>query len=253
MQTPISKPIGETLLQEGKLDLARTILLEGGGKDPKLYPVAMRLLQELIARKDLDGALNVMKALFETSIQLHDEITLKVMLDAMLTLDESNIRTLGTLTTLLIRMNDQQSLEGYLKRLVITQLRAGELLDDHLELKMNLSRSTTDTDVVSRVVEHLRLLGQACLEYGKSWGEFPPSLAALKTMKAIDPNLCFDIRHGYRFTYTRRHSAHAFTVNADPFAPHLFGMPRFCIDESQVIKLQQAERGKHLSEMGAAR
>jgi len=121
--------ISETFLQEGKLDSARAILLEGGGKDPKLYPVIVRLLQELIARRDLDGASDVMKALVEASIQRHDEFTLKVMLDSMLSLDESNIRTLRTLATLLIRMNDQQNLEGYLKRLVVAQLRAGELLE----------------------------------------------------------------------------------------------------------------------------
>ena len=69
----------------------------------------------------------MVKALVEASIQRHDEITLKVMLDAVLSLDESNIRTLRTLTTLLIRMNDQQNLVGYLKRLVVAQLRAGEL------------------------------------------------------------------------------------------------------------------------------
>ena len=119
--------ISETFLQEGKLDSAKAILLEGGGKDPKLYPVIVQLLQVLIARKDLDGALDVVKALVEASIQRHDEITLKVMLDAVLSLDESNIRTLRTLTTLLIRMNDQQNLVGYLKRLVVAQLRAGEL------------------------------------------------------------------------------------------------------------------------------
>jgi hypothetical protein len=119
--------IAETFLLEGKLDSARTILLEGGGKDSKLYPVILRLLQNLIARRDLDGALEVVNALFETSIQRHDEVTLKVMLDTMLTFDESNIRTLRTLTTLLIRMNDRRDLEGYLKRLVVAQLRAGEL------------------------------------------------------------------------------------------------------------------------------
>ena len=69
------------------------------------------------------------KAVFELSIQMHDEVTLKVMLVEMLTLDESNIRTLRKLTTLLIRMNDQQSLEGYLKRLVVALLRSGELLE----------------------------------------------------------------------------------------------------------------------------
>ena len=75
--------ISETLLREGKLDSAKAILLEDGGKDPKLYPVIVKLLQELIARKDLDGALDVVKALFETSVQRHDEITLKIMLDAV--------------------------------------------------------------------------------------------------------------------------------------------------------------------------
>ena len=121
--------IAETLLREGKLDSIREILLEGGGKDPKLYPVNVKLLQELIARKDLEGALDAVKALFETSIQMHDEVTLKVMLDSILFLDESNIATLRTLTTLLIRINDQHSLEGYLKRLVIAQLLAGELIE----------------------------------------------------------------------------------------------------------------------------
>jgi hypothetical protein len=48
------------------------------------------------------------------------------MLESILALDESNIRTLRKLTTLLIRINDQQNLEGYLKRLVVAQLRAGD-------------------------------------------------------------------------------------------------------------------------------
>ncbi len=116
--------ISETFLREGRLDSAKAILLEDGGKDFKLYPAIVKLLQELIARKDLDGALDVMKVLFETSVQRHDEITLKIMLESILALDESNIRTLRKLTTLLIRMNDTQNLEGYLKRLVVAQLRS---------------------------------------------------------------------------------------------------------------------------------
>jgi tetratricopeptide (TPR) repeat protein len=122
--------ISETfLLGEGKLDSAKAILLEDGGKDFKLYPVIVRLLQQLIARKELDGALEVAKALLGSSVQRQDEITLKIMLEAILDLDESNICTLKTLTILLIRMNDQQNLEGYLKRLVVAQLRVGDLLD----------------------------------------------------------------------------------------------------------------------------
>ena len=121
--------ISETLLKQGALESARTILLEDGGKSPRLYPVILKLLQESIARKDLGGALDVVKAVFDLAIEMHEEVTLKVMLDEILALDESNIRTLRKLTTLLIRMNDQQSLEGYLKRLVVALLRAGELLE----------------------------------------------------------------------------------------------------------------------------
>ena len=109
---------------------------------------------------------------------------------------------------------------------------------------MNISPSA-HADVVSKVVEDLQSLGQACLEYRKNRGQFPPSLAALETMKTIHPNRRVHIRHGYRFTYTRPYSADSFTVKADPFAAHLRSMPKFRIDESQVIKRQQAERTKH--------
>ena len=140
-------------LREGKLDSAKVILLEDGGKDSKLYPAIVKLLQELIARKDLDGALDVMKVLFETSVQRHDEITLKIMLESILALDESNIRTLKALTTLLVRMNDTQNLEGYLKRLVVAQLRAGDLLEgrDNLNKLVIHSRTTEYLDMLHRL------------------------------------------------------------------------------------------------------
>ena len=145
--------ISETFLREGRLDSAKAILLEGGGKDSKLYPAIVRLLQELIARKELDGALDVMKVLFETSVQRHDEITLKIMLESILALDESNIRTLRKLTTLLIRMNDTQNLEGYLKRLVVAQLRGGDLLEgrDNLNKLVIHSRTTEYLDMLHRL------------------------------------------------------------------------------------------------------
>jgi hypothetical protein len=41
---------------------------------------------------------------------------LKVLLDSLLELDETNSRLLKTLTAVLIRMNDKEKLEGYLKR-----------------------------------------------------------------------------------------------------------------------------------------
>jgi hypothetical protein len=51
-------------------------------------------------------------------------VTLKIMLDSIYELDESNMRTLKTLTTLLIRMDDRQKLESHLKRLVILQMKS---------------------------------------------------------------------------------------------------------------------------------
>jgi hypothetical protein len=112
----------------------------------------VKLLQELIARKDLEGALDVAKELFETSVQRHDEITLKIMLECILALDESNMRALRTLTMLLIRMNDQQNLEEYLKRLVVVQLRAGELIEG----RDNLNKLV----IQGRTAEYLDLLRQ---------------------------------------------------------------------------------------------
>ena len=168
--------ISETFLGDGKLDSAKVILLEDGAKDSKLYPVIVKLLQELIAKKDVDRALDVMMTLIETSVQRHDEITLKIMLESILALDESNIRTLKALTTLLVRMNDTQNLEGYLKRLVVAQLRAGDLLEgrDGLNQLVIYGRTTGYLDL-------LRLLNEAiaagtdegsartCQRLSKSW------------------------------------------------------------------------------------
>jgi tetratricopeptide (TPR) repeat protein len=148
--------ISETFLGDGKLDSAKVILLEDGAKDSKLYPVIVRLLQELIAKKDVDRALDVMMTLIETSIQRHDEITLKIMLESVLALDESNIRTLKALTTLLVRMNDTQNLEGYLEQLVVAQLRAGDLLEGRENLNQLVIHSRT-----TGYLDLLRLLNEA--------------------------------------------------------------------------------------------
>lgn len=118
---------------------------------------------------------------------------------------------------------------------------ANASLGDHLALQMTSSRFIAYTDVVSSVVEDLQLLDQACLGYRKSQGEFPPSLAALRTMKTIVPQ-----RHGYRFTYARRRTADSFALNPYPVARYLRGNPRICIDESQVIKLQPPQKAQPL-------
>lgn len=150
--------IGETLLQEGKLDLARDVLLNGGGGsriNPKVYPAALKLLQELIARKDLSAGLDTVATLFETSIERHDEITLRAALEALLALDESNIRTLKKLTALLIRMNDRQDLEKYLKRLVIRQMKAGDLQEarDHLNKLVVYAKNSDHVDLLNLLNE----------------------------------------------------------------------------------------------------
>ena len=87
----------------------------------------MKMLQQLIDRGDLAACLDVADAVLESSIQQKDEMNLKRMLDGMLRLDPTSIRTLKTLTTLLIRMNDKGMLEGLLKQLVILQLQSGNL------------------------------------------------------------------------------------------------------------------------------
>ena len=115
----------ETYLQRGELDTA-LLTLHGREKDPKLYPVFVKVIQGLVERRDLDKALEVVNAVFEISTQLHDEVTLKVVLASLLSLDKFNIPALRVLTTLLSRMNDQRDLEGYLKSLVIAELRSGQ-------------------------------------------------------------------------------------------------------------------------------
>jgi hypothetical protein len=82
--------LGEVLLEDGKLDLVRKYLLDKGTVHPRMYPVCLKLLQALIARKDVTMSLTVVEALFETSLQLHDEITLKSMLDSLLERNKSS-------------------------------------------------------------------------------------------------------------------------------------------------------------------
>jgi tetratricopeptide (TPR) repeat protein len=119
------------LLDEGPesratlLDLARRYLLGNEQHDPRLYSASMKLLEKLIARQDLNASLDVVDAIFETSIQQRDELTLKNKLALLLQLDESNVRTLKTLTALLRRINDRYNLEECLRRLLIHQLQSG--------------------------------------------------------------------------------------------------------------------------------
>ncbi|MCI0419928.1 MAG: hypothetical protein L0387_06775 [Acidobacteria bacterium] len=121
--------LSEMFLQDGSFETARQLIQGSVRQCPTLYKPALKILEGLIVRKDLNASLEIVEDIFETSIRLRDESTLKVLLDSLLELDETNGRLLRTLITVLIRMNDKEKLEGYLKRLVLVQLRANEVRD----------------------------------------------------------------------------------------------------------------------------
>lgn len=121
--------LSEMFLEEGNFESARQLIQGSVRQCPTLYKPAIKILEALIARRDLTGSLELVEELFETSMRLRDESTLTVLLDSLLELDETNGRLLKTLTAVLIRMNDKEKLEGYLKRLVLIQLRSDEVRD----------------------------------------------------------------------------------------------------------------------------
>jgi len=121
--------LSEMFLAEGNFEAARQLIQGSVRQCPMLYKPAMKVLDGLISRRDLDGSLALVEELFEISVRQRDESNLKVLLDSLLELDETNARLLKTLTAVLIRMNDKEKLEGYLKRLVLVQLRANEVRD----------------------------------------------------------------------------------------------------------------------------
>jgi hypothetical protein len=121
--------LSEMFLEEGNFETARQLIQGSVRQCPTLYKPAIKVLEGLIARRDINSSLELVEDVFEISMRLHDESTLKVLLDSLLELDETNGRLLKTLTTVLIRMNDKEKLEGYLKRLVLIQLRADEVRD----------------------------------------------------------------------------------------------------------------------------
>ena len=121
--------LSDMFLEEGNFEAARQLIQGSVRQCPTLYKPAIKVLEGLISRRDLNGSLEMVEELFEISVRLRDENTLKVLLDSLLELDETNSRLLKTLTAVLIRMNDKEKLEGYLKRLVLVQLRADDVRD----------------------------------------------------------------------------------------------------------------------------
>ena len=121
--------LSEMFLAEGNFETARQLIQGSVRQCPTLYKPGIKVLEGLISRRDLNSSLEMVEELFEISMRLRDENTLKFLLDSLLELDETNSRLLKTLITVLIRMNDKEKLEGYLKRLVLLHLRANEVRD----------------------------------------------------------------------------------------------------------------------------
>ena len=117
--------VAEVVLRDKSQEVAQKYLIGNVQKNPNLYPLAVELLQQLIAEGEVGGSMELLDAIFVVAIQRHDESTLAVMLETLLELDALNLRILKTLTTLLIRMDNHRSLEEYLKRLLTLQLRNG--------------------------------------------------------------------------------------------------------------------------------
>ena len=120
--------LGEVFLQNGNLEAAQEYLQQSSNSG-ETYLLTLELLRKLIIRKDTEASLNVADSILETSVQLRDGLTLKRMLEDLLDLDKKNSRTLKTLTTLLLRLNDREGAEDYSRRLLIVELSQGSLVE----------------------------------------------------------------------------------------------------------------------------
>lgn len=154
--------LSEMFLEEGNLETARQLIQRSVRQCPTLYKPAIKILEGLIARRDLNGSLELVEELFEISMRLRDESTLKVLLDSLLELDETNSRLLKTLTAVLIRMNDKEKLEGYLKRLVLLQLRSDEVREARESLNKLVVYGSS-----SFYLDLLNLINEATLNEGQ--------------------------------------------------------------------------------------
>jgi tetratricopeptide (TPR) repeat protein len=119
--------LAEISSQEVNLAVSRKYLLEAFQMDPGVFPKVLNLLTELIVQKDLNASLDIIEALSETPVQVEHHASLKALMDSLIALDDSSIRTFKALSSLLLILHDQPRMEGYLRHLVILQLRGGNL------------------------------------------------------------------------------------------------------------------------------
>lgn len=162
----------EMFLAEGNLEAARKLVQKSVRQCPALYKPAIRILEGSIRNGDVNASIEMVEELFEMSMSQRDESTMKVLLDSLLELDENNSRLLKTLIAVLIRMNGQDQLEGYLKRLALVQLRAGERAEARESLNRLAVYSSSDF-----YLDLLRMMDDAGFEQ--------PPVAMKKTMQKV--------------------------------------------------------------------
>jgi tetratricopeptide (TPR) repeat protein len=119
--------LAEISSQEVNLAVSREYLIEALHRDPGVFPKVLNLLTELIVQKDLNASLDIIEALSETTVEAQHHASLKALMDSLISLDDSSIRTFKALSSLLMNLHDQPRMEGYLRHLVILQLRGGNL------------------------------------------------------------------------------------------------------------------------------
>jgi tetratricopeptide (TPR) repeat protein len=123
----INSILTEITSQDLTLEVSRKYLLESLPKNAAVLPNALDLLRELISKHDLNGSLEIIEVLNESRLPVQYHAILKGLLDSVIAIDDSSVRTFKVLVRLLMSMNDQQRMEGYLRRLVILQLGCGNL------------------------------------------------------------------------------------------------------------------------------
>lgn len=95
----------------------------------------------------------------------------------------------------------------------------------------------------SSAIGSLRTISTACESYRsmQNPSTYPPDLATLGTENPpyIDPTLASTQKQGYNFTYALV-NANQYTCTATPITPNITGVRTFFVDESGVIRVNDA-------------
>jgi type IV pilus assembly protein PilA len=107
----------------------------------------------------------------------------------------------------------------------------------------NLMRSKIGADEAS-ALGSMHTLNTGCIAYAKTFGHFPPSIAALgpgspaaaSAANLIGPVLATTRKNGYSFTYKSTAPFQTYTITASPTAPGITGQRTFFTDQSRVVR-----------------